>query len=150
HGGLGEHRVEGRTVLGGSQPLDGGRLAQQAGYARQGLQVIGASVLGRQQQEDQVDRLAGEGFELDGVLQSGEDADDSGQRRQAAVGNGNAAPDAGRAELLALQQRVEDGSRLHTRQGGGPLGNLLQGLLFVLRLQGRVDRLRRNEISKVH
>src|SRR5262249_12321885 len=34
--------------------------------------------------------------------------------------------------------------------GGGPLGNLLQSLFFALRSQGRVHRLRCNEISEVH
>src|SRR6516162_4459351 len=94
HGGLREHRVKGRAVFGGSQPLNGGGFAQQAGDACQCLQVIGAGVLGRQQQEDQVYRLTVQGLKLNRLVEAREHADNPRQRRKATVGYGNAAPDA--------------------------------------------------------
>ena len=57
----------------------------------------------------------------------------------AAVRNGNATANGRRAETLALQQRLKDLTPVHAGQFGRLLGQLLQRLLFVLRLQGRED-----------
>jgi hypothetical protein len=112
--------------------------------------MVGPGMLRRQQEEDQVDRLVVERFEIDRFVQPRKYADDVGQRRQPPVGYGNAAADARGPQVLALQQRVEDFPRVDPGQRGSLLGELLQHLLLGLRLQGRIHRLRRNEISKVH
>src|SRR5207244_2739356 len=64
--------------------------------------------------------------------------------------NGDAAADAGRAQPLALQQRVVDVPPVEPGQTGRPLRQLLERLLLVLGLQRGNDRLRRYEITELH
>ena len=49
-------------------------LAQDPGDPRERLEVVGAGPLGREQQEDEIDRLAVEGLEVDRPLEPGEQA----------------------------------------------------------------------------
>ena len=84
------------------------RIAQDAGDPRQRLQMIGAGALRREQHEDEVDRLVVERIEIDRAREPRKDADQPVERAQLAVRDGDALADAGRAQALALQQRVED------------------------------------------
>ena len=63
---------------------------------------------GREQQEQDVDRLSVEGLEIDRPLEPGEETEQAVEFWQLAVGNRDALADAGRAQTLALQQRLED------------------------------------------
>ena len=112
--------------------------------------MIGAGVLGRQQQEDQVDGLVIEGLEVDRLIQPREHGHDLVQRRYAPMRNGDAAADAGGAQPLALQQRIQDVARVEPGELGGALRELLQRLLLGLGLQRRKYRFRRYEIGEIH
>ena len=59
--------------------------------AGQRLQMVAAGVIGRQQQEDQIDRLAVERFEIDRLLQPRKQADDAWQAASSDVRNRDAA-----------------------------------------------------------
>ena len=56
-----------------------------------------------------------------------------------AVRNGDAVSDPGRAQPLALQERLEDVALRQAGDAGGVLGEGLQRLLLGVRLQGRPD-----------
>ena len=94
--------------------------------------MVGASVLGRQQQEDQIDVLVVDRPEFDRLIEPGKEADDAGEPGHSAVRNGNATADGGRPETLALQQRLENVPPVHAGQLGCRLGELLQRLFLVL------------------
>src|SRR5262245_8830317 len=109
--------------------------------------MVGPGVLGRQQQKNEIDVFVVERAEFDGLGKPGKEAHDVGKPRQAAVRNGDAAADGRRAEALALQQRVKDVTRVDTGQLGRLLGQLLQRLLLVLRLQSGEDGFARYEVT---
>ena len=125
-------------------------VAQQARNARQRLQVVGARGFRRQQQENQIDRLAVERLEIDRLVQPREQAEQPTELRQLAVRNGDAIADAGRAELLALQQHFEDRALVLAGQFGRARGQLLDRLLLAVDLERRNDRVRRDEIGERH
>ena len=99
--------------------VEGAGLAQDAGDAGQRLEVVGAGALRREQQEEQVDRLAVEGLEVDRLVEAREQAEQAVELRQLAVRDGDAVADAGRAEALALQQRLEDRALVEAGEARG-------------------------------
>src|SRR5262245_6306957 len=101
--------------------------------------MIGPGMLGGQQQKDEIDVLVVERAEFDGLGEPGKKAHDVGEARQPAVRDGNTAPNGCRAQAFALQQRLEDLTRVDASQLGCLLGQLLQRLLFVVRFQGGED-----------
>ena len=103
-----QHGVERLGVARVAQLARDVRIAQQPRHARQRLEMIGAGAFRREQQEDQIDRLAVERLEIDRPLQPRKQPEQLVELRQLAVRNGDAVADAGRAELLALQQDFED------------------------------------------
>src|SRR5436309_5133389 len=112
--------------------------------------MVGAGTFRRKQQEYQVDRLAIERFEIDRPLQPRKDAEQLGELRQLAMRNGNTVAHAGRAQLLALHEDLEDRALALTGQFRRLGGELLQGLLLAVDLQRRNDRIRRDEIVERH
>ena len=103
-----EHRIERGGIARFAQARDRCGLAQKPRDARQRLQMIGACPFGREQQEDQVHRLAVERLKVDRAVEPGEQADQLLELRQLAVGNRDAVADPRAPELLALDQRLED------------------------------------------
>ena len=69
--------------------------------------MVGSGAFGCQQQEDQIDRLFVDGFEIDRPFQPGEDAEQAFDSNRLAVGNGDAIADAGGAQPLAFQLNIE-------------------------------------------
>ncbi len=141
-----DHR---RAVLGATQFLADLGVAQQARDAGQRLEMVGACAFGRQKQENQIDRLIVDRVEIDVAIKPREQADDARKAGQLAVRDRDAMADAGGAEALALQQRLENRSLGQTRDLGRALGELLQKLLLALRLQRRDDACLRDEIRKI-
>ena len=82
----GQHRIDRLGVARGAQLLGDVDVAQQAGDARQRLQMIGAGAFRGQQQEHQVDRLAVHRFEIDRAVEARKQADQLFQLRQLAGG----------------------------------------------------------------
>ena len=127
------------------------RLAQQARDARQRLQVIGTGVLGRQQQEDQVDRLVVERLEVDRLLQPREQADDVA-----------AAPRCARAEWQCRGQRPSSPAArvaAASRRYRVPRGRSVQppsarascsACFLFLALRDGKNRFRRQQITEIH
>ncbi len=87
--------------------------------------------LGRQQQERDVHRLTVQGLEIDRPVEPREQAEQAVETRQLAVRDGDALPDPGRAQPLALEQRVEDRPLVERRQPAHRLrGEFLKHLLL--------------------
>ena len=88
-------------------PLDGRGLTHEPRDAGQRLEMIAAGVIGREQQEDEIHRLAVLALEIDRLGQAGEEGDDARQGLELDVRDGNAAAEPRRAEPLTLQERVD-------------------------------------------
>ena len=67
--------IERVRVAGGADALDRARLAQDPGDAGQRLEVVGAGAFRGEQQEQEVDRLAVEGLEVDRLLEARDQAE---------------------------------------------------------------------------
>ncbi len=97
--------------------------------------MVGAGILGRQQDENEVDGLAVHRVEINRLGEPGEQPVDAGDGRQLAMRDGDALADAGGTQLFALQQGLEDHPVVDRHLGGERLGQLLQQLLLVRRLE---------------
>src|SRR5262245_6739933 len=94
---------------------------QAAGDVFQGPQVVAGTVLGRDEQDEHVDRLAVEAVEAHPRARQGHGADEAVHAAVLGVGDGHAAADAGGAEQLALEDRLDDVLRLVPLEvAGGP------------------------------
>ena len=80
---------------------------KHAGDLAQQVEVGIGGRLRHQQHEQQIDRHAVDGVEVDCRLQMQDCTDRGTAASQAAVGNGNAVAEAGRAELLAGDEAFE-------------------------------------------
>src|SRR5262245_1602393 len=109
--------------------------------------MIGARRFWREQQEDEIDRLAVERLELDRAVQPREQAEQMLELGQLAMRYGDAIADAGRAQLLALHQGLEDRALALPRELGRLGGKLLERLLLAVDLERRNHRVRRDEIA---
>ena len=112
--------------------------------------MIGAGALRRQQQENEIDRLAVERLEIDPAGQAGKQAEQLVELRQLAVRDRDAVADAGLAELLPLQQTLEKAALVLPGQLGCAGGKLLQRLLLAIDLERRHDGIGRDEIGERH
>src|ERR1044071_1974984 len=104
--------------------------------------MIGAGALRREQQEDQIHRLAIERLEIDRPLEPRKQAEHVAELLQLAVRNGDAVADAARGELLTLQQDFENSLLVLPGKLRSLGGNLLQRLLLPVDLHSRDDRVR--------
>ena len=86
------------------------------------------------------------GLEIDRPLEPGEDAENALALGELAVRNGDAVADAGRAEPLALQDRIEDLARRQARDQRRALAHLLQRLLLAVHSQSGQDGVRRKKL----
>src|SRR5690606_41497886 len=82
---LREQRVDGVWPVGAAELVADGAVAEQAGDAGEGLEVVGAGALGGEQEEDEVDRLLVDGVEVDRLPEAGEQAVEAGEARQPAL-----------------------------------------------------------------
>src|SRR5215472_9589713 len=112
--------------------------------------MVGAGGFRREQQKHEIDRLTVERLELHGPFESRKQSEQLIELRQLAVRNGDAVADAGRTELLALLQNLQDRSLALTAELGGLGGQLLQDLLLAVDLERRNDGVRRDEIGEKH
>src|SRR5215831_903775 len=112
--------------------------------------MVGAGGFRRKQQKNEIDRLTVERLELHGLFESRKQSKQLVELRQLAVRNGDAVTDAGRTELLALLQNLENRPLALAAELGGLGGQLLQNLLLAVDLQRRNDGIRRNEIGEQH
>ena len=83
-------------------------------------------------------------------LEPGEDAEDAVAFGELAVRDGDAVADSGRAQPLALQQRVEDFARRQARDLRGALAHFLQRLLLAVDAQRGKDRVGRKKVGQCH
>src|SRR5579863_1121124 len=126
---LGQKREKRRRVARLAQLRREARIAQSARDGGERLEMIGAGVLRRDQQKQQVDGQAVQRLEIDRPLESGENAENPAALRHFAVRDGYAVADASRAEPLALQKRVKNLPRGKSGDLSGSFAQLLQGLL---------------------
>src|SRR5580700_11829709 len=112
--------------------------------------MIGAGAFGREQEKDQVDRLAVERLEIDRSVEPREQSEQAAEVRHLAVGNGDAVADGRGAELFALHQDLENGLLVLAAEQGGARRELVQRLLLIVDLERGQDRVRCNEIGERH
>ena len=112
--------------------------------------MIGAGGFRREQQKHQIDGLAVERLEIDRPLEPREQSEQLAELGQLAVRNGDAVADAGRAELLALLQDLEDRPLALAGELAGLGGELLQDLLLSVDLERRNNGIGRDEIGEQH
>src|SRR5215472_6982995 len=105
-----QHRIDCLRVARGAQLLGDILVAQQPRDPGQRLEVIGPRPFRREQQEDEVDRLAVHRLEIDRSFQPGKQTKQLLELRQLAMRDGHPVADGRRTELLALQQDLENGA----------------------------------------
>src|SRR5215468_4601300 len=110
--------------------------------------MVGAGGFRREQQKHEIDRLTVERLELHGPFETRKQSEQLIELRQLAVRNGDAVTDAGRTELLALLQNLQDRPLALAAELGGLGGQLLQNLLLAVYLERRKESIRRDEINK--
>ena len=125
-------------------------MADQAADRGQRLQMLGAGVGRRQQQEDEVDRRAVDRLVIDRRRKPRDQRIDPIELVQLAVRDGDAAAKAGRAQPLALGDRIGDLRRIERQARGGDLRQLVQQLALVARGQVDADRFEIEKLGKLH
>ena len=108
--------------------------------------MVGARRFGGDQHENEIDRQAVRGLEIDRPVEPGEDPEDVRAFGELAVRDGDAVADPGRAEALALQERIEDLARRKAGDLGRALAHFLQRLLLAVHPQRGHDRVRFKEL----
>ena len=103
--------------------------------------------LGRDQHEDEIDGKPVGRIEIDRALEAGEDAENLFALCELPMWDGDPVADPGRAEPLALQQRVEDLAGGQAGNERGALAHLLQGLLLAVYPQGCENGVRLDELG---
>src|SRR5262249_1922018 len=103
-----EHGVQRFGIARIAQLVGNVGVAQETGDTRQRLEVICAGAFRCEQKEDEIDPLAVERFEIDRAVEPRKQAEQLVQLGELAVRYRYPVADAGRAELLALQQGLED------------------------------------------
>src|SRR5438552_17478630 len=90
--------------------------------------MVLAGILGREQQEDEVDRLLVDRIEVDRPLEPREDAVDAVEAADPRMRQRHLLADAGRAEPLALEEGAVDDLLVDADRSAGPPGKLAQRL----------------------
>ena len=115
--------------------------------------MIARLIGGRDQQEEDVHRLAVQRREIDAAAREGDGPDQAIDRRMSRVRHGHALTDAGRAEFLAAEDRAGHAVQVAfgeaTRLAQTP-DDLPNRILFAGRLQVDEDCLTNHEIRKLH
>src|SRR6266508_3980787 len=112
--------------------------------------MVGAGMLGRQQQEYEIDRLSVHRIEVDGSRKPGENSMHPAQSLDLSVRNGNALAETGRAEFFALEKRFEDAPLLEPRDLGSSMRKLMKELLLAWRPEVRDNRAGIDNVGKMH
>src|SRR4051812_32538970 len=94
-----DEQGEDRVARAGAAKLGGeAAVAQRTARAGQRLEMIGAGIGRRQDEEDEIDRKAVDRLELDRRRQPREEADDAVEPLHLGMGKGGTGAEAGRAE----------------------------------------------------
>ncbi len=126
-----------------------GGIAQDARHLARPLRWFCARALRRHQHEDEIDRSPSSESKSTGLSSAREQADEPRQALELAVRNGDAAADTGRAQPLALQQRVEM-TRPAGRKRPQPAPRSPPGALSCSQPQAGHDGLLREHVSQRH
>src|SRR6185436_16296314 len=119
---------------------------------RQRLEMLADGVLRRDEQEEEVRRLAVERVEVDALRMAAERAEDALQRPQLAVRDGDSVADRSAAEALALPQDLNQALGVDLGVLAGEVnGELAQYLILVRAADVRCDRiLARQDVEDLH
>jgi hypothetical protein len=142
-----QKREDGVARPGASQ--FGGEIAVAKGTACacQSLEVFGACIRRRQDDEHQVDRHPVDRLKVDRRREAGEIADDALQSRNLAMRDRRAAAEAGRADLLALAEAGDDRLRRKVDAAADRGAELLEQPLLVGGGQMLVNRVDRQDVG---
>ena len=112
--------------------------------------MICPGAFGCEEQKDQIDLLAIQRIEIDGLFQPSKDADQTVQFRQFAVRNGDSVADSGRSKAFALQKCLVNITFQQAGLRGCEGGKLLEELLFRDRFNRSKNGLRRQNVGQGH
>ncbi len=112
--------------------------------------MVGAGTFWRQQQENQINRLIVQRFEIDRRFKTCENTGDLLDAVELAMGNGNAVPHTGGTELFTLEDDVEHFPFRDSGNSGCLCGQLLKQLLFGIHLEGGNNRILLQQICQRH
>src|SRR5512139_996329 len=136
----GEQRKD-RVLRAGAAQLGDRRLvAQCATDPRERLQMVGAGIGGREQEEDEIDGKPVDRGELDRRVEPREISEDAADTLELAVRDGDPAPEAGRAKALALVDARGDPFRRDAGEARGGGRKLLEQRFLVGDRHPRVYR----------
>ncbi len=107
--------------------------------------MVGAGIGRREEHEDQVDRHAVDGAEVDRLRQAHEIAGDTAKRVQAAMWNGDAIAEAGGPQPLPLVQGGEHALVGHADPAPRNGGELVKQRLLIGSRERIVDGVRRQD-----
>src|SRR6476661_7224036 len=136
--------------MGTADPLQRFRLPQRPGGASECIALCAIAGLGNQQQNDDVNRLAVDGVEVDGMAEAGEKRKRRLKTRQPRMRQRHAIADAGRAKLLALGDLAYDLLGGKTGLSRGLHRQLLKQAALVARLHIDHDLSWREKIADLH
>ena len=109
--------------------------------------MVGPGVFRGDQHENEIDRQAVQSLEIDRALEPCENAENPVALGELAMGNGDAVADPGRAQPLALQDRIENLARRQARHDRRPFAHFLQGLFLAVDPQRRDHRVRPKNVE---
>src|SRR5882762_7852905 len=144
----GHHREQGGRLPDGLQLLAHRRLRQHLSQLGQDLQMLLGRVLGNQQHHQQPDRLTVRGTELDRVLYPDDRRGCPLQSAQAPVRYRDSLAQAGRTELLAGHQAVEDSRRTQSLIMLEYVSCTVQRVALVVRLDVQRDVRKRQQVRE--
>ena len=135
------------------QEIDEPLVLQVSGDILQGPQVVTGLILGRDQQEEDIDRLAVQGREIDPAARQGDRADQPLERRMPGMRHRHPLADPRRAQLLAAEDGPDHALHVVVGQPAGAVeaaDHLADRLLLAGGLQVHEDRLSYHEIQELH
>ena len=146
----GQQRENRIGVARGAQLCGERGIAQDAGDARQGFQVVSPGVFGREQHENQINRRAVQRLKINRPVEPCENAVYPRGFRQLGMRDGDAIANAGRPEFFSLPYRVEYFAVGQTGHPGGAFAYILQSLFLGNGFQRWQYRLGANQIGQWH
>src|ERR1700757_5036195 len=110
--------------------------------------MLGARIGRREQKKDEINRPVVDGLIVEGLGEAREQAVDPLQSLYLAVGDCDSLAESRRAQLFPFRQAGENRCRTEVEPLSGEIGQLLQKRLLASARQGRLDRIKVEEIRK--
>jgi hypothetical protein len=124
--GFDQEGVERVGAFGGTQFVDQSAISQQTRDSGQGLEMVGTSAFGCNQQKSNIDRPLSDGIEIDRRRHSREETARAADPSHTTMRDSDAAANAGRPQTLALDQEIEQTPFIDAVETGRAMRQLRQ------------------------